>query len=158
MDMRAQCPELKTRDGDAHRCQREDLAPGAKESPGVDRYRVLVVDGDSLVCWAVAESLRAAGFDAVEVPDLAQAMRVLSASDVELAFLELGLPDAQDFHVLAAIRRRSPRLPVVLMTAHDSDEIRRDALKLGVVTVLKKPFDLAEIGPVAGQALLAPLN
>lgn len=158
MDMRAQCPELKTRDGDAHGCQREDLTPGAKKSPGGDRYRVLVVDGDSLVCWAVAESLRAAGFDAVEVPDLAQAMRVLSASDVELAFLELGLPDAQDYHVLAAVRQRWPRLRVVLMTASDSDEIRRDALKLGVVTVLKKPFDMADLALVAGRALDAPMN
>lgn len=138
------------------RSEPEDSAHRPEKFAAAGAHRVLVVDADSLVRWAVGESLRGAGYDVVEASDLLSAIDALTSHEaVALVFLD---SDARDLHMLAAIRHEWPRLPIVLMTVHDSDELRRSALTLGVVTVLKKPFDMADIESVAGRALDAPMN
>jgi DNA-binding NtrC family response regulator len=153
--MRAQIFESVTGRGEPlRRSEPEDFAHGPEKFAEARAQRVLVVDDDSLIRWAVGESLRVSGYDVVEASDRTSAMRALtSQKEVDLVFLDLWPADTQDLQVLAAIRQRWPRLPLVLMTAYDSDEIRRKAVKLGVVTVLKKPFDMADIGSVARRAL-----
>jgi DNA-binding NtrC family response regulator len=47
--------------------------------------------------------------------------------------------------VAAALRRARPRRPVILMTSYDTDDLEREAAKLGVETVVQKPFELDEM-------------
>ena len=132
----------------------EDSARRAKKFAGRRPHRVLVVDDDSLIRWAVAESLRTAGYDVVEAADAASALRALrSRIDAELVFLDLRLPDTDDLRLLAAIRQLWPHLPVILMTAHGDDELQGDALRLGAFTVLNKPFEMSDVGFLARSAL-----
>jgi DNA-binding NtrC family response regulator len=74
------------------------------------------------------------------------------AAAIGLVFLDLRLPDSDDLHVLAAMRRLSPRTPVILMTAHGTPELADAARALGAFAVIDKPFDMGDLGPLAAQA------
>jgi two-component system, NtrC family, response regulator AtoC len=123
---------------------------GEKCSPS----RVLVVDDEPLLRWSVAETLGDQGWQVTEAADEESAMAAFPeiAAAIGLVFLDLRLPDSDDLHVLAAMRRLSPRTPVILMTAHGTPELADAARALGAFAVIDKPFDMGDLGPLAAQA------
>jgi DNA-binding NtrC family response regulator len=111
--------------------------------------RVLVVDDEPLIRWSIAETLGAAGHEVVEAADAASARRLLGeTSDLDLVLLDLRLPDSRDLALLADIRRKAPNTPVIVMTAFGTPEITADALRMGALTVLNKPFNMHDIETV----------
>lgn len=120
--------------------------------------RVLVVDDEPLVRWSIAETLRAHGFDIVEASDAHSALTLIldSATDPDAVMLDLKLPDSDDLSLLAAVRRILPKVPVILMTAFSTQEVADEARRLGVFTVLDKPFELDELDLLIERALEMP--
>jgi two-component system response regulator AtoC len=127
---------------------RAQLQPGLAQSAAA---RVLIVDDESLVRWSLAETLCASGYQVTEAHDAASAIREMASADVVL--LDLHLPDSRDLRVLASIRRLSPEVPVIVMTAFKTLEVMNEALGLGAFAVIDKPFDMSDISPLVGRAL-----
>jgi DNA-binding NtrC family response regulator len=113
--------------------------------------RVLIVDDEWLVRWSVAEALKARGFDVEEAVDARSAMETFDA-DCDLVLLDLHLPDAMDLRVLSFIRRKSPSVPVILITAFATREVAEDAAALGA-SIVTKPFDLDDLTHAVERAL-----
>jgi len=120
--------------------------------------RVLVVDDEPLVRWSIGETLRAHGCDIVEASDAHGALDMVrdSATEPDAVLLDLKLPDNDDLTLLAAVRRLLPRVPVILMTAFGTPEILDEARRLGVFTILDKPFELDELDLLIERALEMP--
>lgn len=106
--------------------------------------RVLVVDDEALIRWAVTETLTRAGHDVVQASDARSALSTLSDTHtaVDVVLLDLRLPDSSDLALLSRIRALSPESAVVLMSAHASAEVAAEARAMGAFAVLPKPFDL----------------
>jgi DNA-binding NtrC family response regulator len=129
----------------------ENLPQGAEKCRP---RRVLVVDDERLLRWSVAETLGDQGWKVTEAADEESAMAAFPeiAAASGLVFLDLRLPDSDDLHVLAAMRRLSPRTPVILMTAHGTPDLALAARALGAFAVIDKPFDMGDLGPLAERA------
>lgn len=121
--------------------------------------RVLVVDDEPLVRWSIGETLRAHGCEIVEAGDAHDALAAVRdpAAAPDAVLLDLKLPDSDDLSLLAAVRRLAPLAPVILMTAFGTPEVLDEAKRLGVFTVLDKPFDLDQLDGVIERALDMPL-
>jgi DNA-binding NtrC family response regulator len=118
--------------------------------------RVLLVDDEALIRWAVAETLTQAGHSVVEAGDGAAAMRAIqNAAPIDVVLLDLRLPDCDDLTLLSRIRRQSPSTAVVMMTAHGTREAAAEALALGAYEVMTKPFDVERVENVLWQAHVA---
>jgi len=105
--------------------------------------RVLVVDDEPLIRWAVSESLTQAGHDVLQATDARSTLRALTDPQrVDVVLLELRLPDSLDLSLLSRIRTLSPHSAVVLMSAHAGTDTATEARALGAFAVLPKPFDL----------------
>jgi DNA-binding NtrC family response regulator len=114
----------------------------AKSAP----RRVLVVDDEALVRWAIGQTLDPARYEVYEAADAKSAVRVLrEEAPPDLVLLDLRLPDCNDLRLLETVRRMAPAATVILMTAFGSPDVRTDALKVGAVYVLDKPFDLEQL-------------
>jgi len=116
--------------------------------------RVLVVDDESLIRWAVVETLTQAGHEVLEAGDGGSALLALrdAKEHVDVVLLDLRLPDCADLTVLSRIRSQSPDSAVVVMSAHATPEIAAEARALGVYDVLAKPFDVNGCERVLRQA------
>lgn len=106
--------------------------------------RVLVVDDEALIRWAVSETLTSAGHDVVQASDARSALRTLgdTGRPIDVVLLDLRLPDSTDLNLLSRILTLSPDCAVVLMSAHASAEVAAEARAMGAFDVLPKPFDL----------------
>lgn len=109
--------------------------------------RVLVVDDEPLIRWAVTETLTALGFEVEQAGDAASALRQLLAGPpgFDVILLDLRLPDMRDLSLMGTLRQLQPRACVILMTAFGSDEVVERAIALGAQTVLYKPFALGTL-------------
>jgi DNA-binding NtrC family response regulator len=141
--------------GEAIVCRENDPKPVTSfaRNDGT-RLRVLVVEDETLIRWAVAEALTAAGHVVVEAPDAVTARRVVAESPepLDAVLLDLRLPDSSDLSLLQAIRRESPSSAVVMMTAHGTADDAARARALGAFEVLEKPFDVQAIEPLVVAA------
>jgi DNA-binding NtrC family response regulator len=117
-------------------------------------FRVLVVEDESLLRWAISETLRDSGHSVLEASDAATAVRALSRASggIDVVLLDYRLPDSSDLALLEKIRSLSPSSAVVMMTAHATPEWAAAAAALGAHDILIKPF---EMGSLEGELLKA---
>ncbi len=106
---------------------------------------LLLIEDDLLLGKALTAALSDAAYRVTWVRTAADAGRWLDQGEVDIAVLDLGLPDGDGMVVLERIRRGSPDLPVAIITARDSLRTRIDGLDAGADDLLVKPFATAEL-------------
>ena len=119
--------------------------------------RVLVVDDDLNLLRVLRMRLEADGYAVLTAPDAQTALRLAEEGEAfDLALVDLKLAEANGIDLMEGLRRRRPRLPVIILTAYGTIETAVEAMKKGAWSYLTKPFDhaqlLAEIeGALAGR-------
>jgi two-component system response regulator MtrA len=106
----------------------------------MSRSRVLVVDDDLAIRVLVSILLEAAGYEPVAVPSVERALERLDGEHVDLVLTDLQMPGAGGLELLDCLRLGGSRVPAIVMTGSDDDELLDAALRRGAATVLQKPF------------------
>jgi DNA-binding NtrC family response regulator len=109
------------------------------------RPRLLVVDDDRAILTLVGTIALAEGFDVTTTVSGEDAMKQMRQRPVDLVLLDLRMPGITGLDVLRAIRDISPRVKVVLMTGYATIDTAVEAVKLGAVDYLTKPFDMPRL-------------
>src|SRR5512139_3109958 len=107
--------------------------------------RVLVVEDDALLGDAIQAGLRQQGFVADWVRDGVAADLALEGGTHDAVVLDIGLPRRTGLEVLARLRGRRSKVPVLILTARDTVEDRIAGLDAGADDYLVKPFDMGEL-------------
>jgi two-component system response regulator GlrR len=102
---------------------------------------VLIIDDDRLTRWSVSKILERAGYQVREANSFAEGEDSIEGERPELVLLDVKLPDGDGFALLRWIQTRHPGLPVIMMTAHASQETSQKAESLGAQGHLAKPCD-----------------
>ena len=116
--------------------------------------RVLVVDDERNIRKNLALVLEAQGYQVDEAKDGDEALDLCKQSHPDIAFVDLHMPKMQGLDVLAHIRALSPKTAVVIITAYGSAANATEAMKLGAVDFLEKPFEPKIIGILAEEIIL----
>jgi two-component system response regulator GlrR len=130
------------------------IAKAVIDTPDAVRLRpvattVLLVDDDPGVRFALTEVLADRGYRVITAGSGAQALNLLDGVDVVVT--DLSMPGMDGLELVAQIRARAPGLPVILLTAHGSENMVRIASSRGACGCLSKPFDIDEIAHVIEQ-------
>ncbi|SAK83060.1 two component transcriptional regulator [Caballeronia hypogeia] len=107
--------------------------------------RVLLVEDDRMIGETVQDELRDSSYAVDWVRDGKLALTSLTTHVYDAILLDLGLPGADGFEVLRAVRRGDNPVPLIIITARDSVEDRIRGLDEGADDYLIKPFDIAEL-------------
>jgi two-component system response regulator QseB len=108
--------------------------------------RLLLVEDDPMIGEAVVDALRGEGHSVDWAQDGPAGARALTSGvPYALLLLDLGLPGRDGLQLLADLRSRGDRLPVLVMTARDTVGDRIAGLDAGADDYLVKPFDLDEL-------------
>lgn len=107
--------------------------------------RVLVVDDEKLIRWNIAERLNKVGFITEEAGNVAEAKQILQKKGIDLAIVDLRLPDGDGMDLLREITSKQPGVPVIVITAYSSIPNAIEAMKTGAYDYLSKPFELDEL-------------
>jgi two-component system alkaline phosphatase synthesis response regulator PhoP len=111
----------------------------------VSAARILVVEDERNVAETLTERLSAAGYAVTRAESMGSARLAIGEGELELALLDVGLPDGNGFELARVLRERQPQTAIVFLTAHANPEERIRGLELGADDYIAKPFHFREL-------------
>jgi CheY-like chemotaxis protein len=120
------------------------------------RYNVLVVD-DSAMDRHLAGSIvqKLGGWQATFATNGAEALAVLEKQVPEVVLTDMLMPEMDGLQLVQAIRSKYPLVPVILMTAHGSEDIAIQALQRGAASYVPKKSLARDLGETLEQVLVS---
>lgn len=113
--------------------------------PDGSALRVLVVDDEASLCELLGTVLRYEGWQVETALNGQSALKVARSLDPDVVVLDMMMPDLDGLAVMRRLRERSPRLPILFLTARDAVEDRVAGLTAGGDDYVTKPFSLEEV-------------
>ena len=107
--------------------------------------RVMVVDDQERMREMLCRLLAAEGHVTVAAPDGVEALRRLADAEVDLVLLDLVMPHTNGMQVLTSLRDRGCRTPVIVISAVPDIAARVQALDVGAIDFVGKPFHASEL-------------
>ncbi len=114
--------------------------------------KILVVEDDRQISVFLQASLRAGGFQPILTSNMAAATQQFVMQKPDLVILDLGLPDGDGIDFIRCIRGRSD-IPVIVLSARQSETEKVNCLDQGADDYLAKPFGVQELLARARVAL-----
>lgn len=109
------------------------------------KKKILVVDDDKPIRVTLSEALESAGYEVATAVDGEHALEKFASDAFDLVLLDMKMPGVNGIEVLRQLKSRRATQAVVMMTAYGSVETAVEALKLGAVDYVQKPFTPDEI-------------
>ena len=115
--------------------------------------RVLVVEDSKTQAMQIQLLLDDASFEVEVAADGVEAMAALRRAEPDIVLTDLEMPKMNGLQLVEAIRKDFPQVPVVLMTAHGSEEIAALALSKGAASYIPKAYLAADVVPTLERIL-----
>ncbi len=106
--------------------------------------RILLIEDDEGIRETLKYNLAAAGYTVLEAGDGASGLRTAQTGRPDLVLLDLMLPGLSGLEVCRALRRTS-RVPIIMLTARDTEVDKIVGLELGADDYVTKPFSMREV-------------
>jgi DNA-binding response OmpR family regulator len=107
--------------------------------------RVLIVDDEKNVRLTLSHALEALELESDAAVNGEDALKQVAEREYELMLLDLKMPGMDGMTVLRRVRDIRPDIKVIIVTAHGTIDFAVEAMKLGAVDFLQKPFAPREI-------------
>jgi len=118
-----------------------------------DKLRILVVDDEKLLRWSLDEHLQRIGYDVASAETGELAVQAARERTPDLLLLDVRLPGIDGLEVLRQCLTIDPNVAAIMMSAHASVDCAVEAMKLGAVDFLVKPFQFKELDVCIERAL-----
>ena len=106
---------------------------------------VLIVDDERSIRLSLKTILGNFGFDIVEAARGEEALALVRTEPFDAVLLDINMPGIGGIEVCRLMRKASPRLPIVMLTVHGSEDRKVEALNAGADDYITKPFQLREL-------------
>ena len=118
-----------------------------------EKGRILVADDEESHRIMLRAVLQEEGYTVAEAADGPEAIRAVEQEPFDLILLDIRMPGMDGIEALVEIRKISPYVPVLMMTAYASVKTAVEALKSGAFEYLIKPLDIDELKILIEKAL-----
>ena len=115
--------------------------------------RILVIDDNPNVVDILGRCLREEGYGVLGALTSDEGLKLAILSRPELVLLDLALPGTNGIELLKRIRSTNPTTRVIIVTGNTDPALAREALELGALAYIDKPFDFAYLKRVIAVAL-----
>ena len=106
---------------------------------------VLIVDDDVDFAESLAEVLQGQRYRVTLAHSGPEGLAQVASHSFDLVLLDMKMPGMDGLECLTAMRRRRPRIDVVMITAYTKSELIRQALQAGALAVLHKPVSIEDL-------------
>ncbi|MHC4253001.1 MAG: sigma-54-dependent transcriptional regulator, partial [Planctomycetota bacterium] len=111
-------------------------------------YTILIADDHESTRETVGEIVKGAGHEPVTVNNGNEALLALDEQDIDIVITDYRMPEKDGLDVLDRIRRDYQGVPVIVITAHGSEDVAVSAMKRGATDYLRKPLDITRLRAV----------
>jgi two-component system sensor histidine kinase/response regulator len=132
--------------------------PSQSDSPSSppaapERQRTLLVVDDEEGPRRSIRAVFKSDYNVLLAENGAQALELARANRLDAAVLDIRMTDMSGIEVLEQLKKIDPAIEVIMLTAYETTETARQALRLGASDYLDKPFDVATIRAAVANAM-----
>lgn len=118
--------------------------------------RILLADDEPALRHSLADALGNRGFSVIEACCGAEAVELGAKQRPDLSLLDVNMPDMTGVDVFRRWLGAGLKFPVIMMTAEAAQNLRIEAVQLGAVAVMAKPFGARELFDLVYSVLGLP--
>jgi len=107
--------------------------------------RLLVIEDDATLRETLSRKLTESGFAVEQAADGKEGLYLASEYPVDLAIIDLGLPEVSGLDIIKQVRADGHSYPILILTARDRWEDKVDGLSAGADDYVVKPFQYEEV-------------
>ncbi|MDD5747709.1 MAG: response regulator transcription factor [Actinomycetota bacterium] len=106
--------------------------------------KILIIEDEKTMAESISFMLEKEGYDVANASDGEMGWRLYRTGDYSLLILDLMLPSLDGFEILKRVREDGP-MPVIILTAKDSEVDKVVGLEMGADDYVTKPFNMREL-------------
>lgn len=115
--------------------------------------RILVVDDEDKMRRLLEMALRSLGHEVVQAADGLEALKHFAEGSFDLVLTDLRMPNLDGIGLLRRLREQGNEVPVIVLTAHGNVETAVEAMKMGAVDYIIRPFEMTTVELAVSRAL-----
>jgi len=108
-------------------------------------FKILLVDDEETLRYVLKESLTGEGYNVDVANDGFQALECFKVTPYDLLITDLRMHGMDGLQLIREIKKNNLHINVIIITAYGSGETIKEAMGLGVIELIHKPFKLQEI-------------
>ena len=108
-------------------------------------FNILLVGDEETLRWVFKESLAGEGYDVDVANDGFQALERFKMVPYDLLITDLRMHGMDGLQLIREVKKDNLQINVIIITAYGSGETIKEAMSLGVIELINKPFKLQEI-------------
>ena len=112
------------------------------------RLRILIVDDEEPI-RALLTRVFSETHHTETARDGWEAQKLAEESSYDLAFIDMRMPGMDGFETFLALKEQNPDIAGVIITGHADEVLIRSAIREGVVSCLRKPFNIQDVKDIA---------
>lgn len=109
----------------------------------MNNEQIMIVEDDNELNRGLCTAFRSEGRNVICVSTIAEAREQLSLFKPALILMDINLPDGSGLDLLGAVKKEDSKIPVIMLTANDTDSDIVRGLELGADDYITKPFSLS---------------
>jgi len=119
----------------------------------MNKKKVLVIDDEKIVLDSVKKILSVENFDVEGSLSSKKGLDLAISKDYDIVLVDIRMPEIGGMRVLRDIKRAKPYLPVMIITGYATVQSAVQAMKLGAVDYIEKPFTPEQLADAVKSAL-----
>ena len=114
---------------------------------------ILIIDDEKSILDLLSVVFKKQGYGVKAWPPSAKTLEFLEREDFDILICDIKMPHVSGMKILKHMRERKPEIPVVMITAYGSVKQAVEALKIGALDYVVKPFDIEELKIIVAHGL-----
>lgn len=115
--------------------------------------KILVVDDEKSLLDLLSVVFKKESYEVKTSLSASKAIEIIDREDIDIVICDIRLPNQSGMEILKYVKEKKPDIPVVMITAYGSIKQAVEALKLGAIDYVVKPFDIEELKIVVANGL-----
>lgn len=118
---------------------------------------ILVVDDEPDMCWIFRQILESEGYKVLTANSGKEAIDMVKKGNIDLIIMDVMMPGIDGLETYRRIKKMGANLPVIMITGHGNMSKAMEAIKLGVMDYITKPFSNVYITNLIKSVLKPPV-
>ena len=114
---------------------------------------LLIIDDEKSILDLLGVVFKKEGYRVHTALSAKTALELIQREDFDLILTDIKLPQMSGMNILKLVKERNPEMPVVMITAYGTIKQAVEALKMGALNYVVKPFDMEELKIIVAQGL-----
>ncbi|WP_129595897.1 response regulator [Anaerophilus nitritogenes] len=115
--------------------------------------KILIVDDEKNIRMTLKHCLKEEGYEIDSAVNGEEALKKSIEEEFDLMLLDIKMPGLTGMQVLSKVREKGSKIDVIMMTAYGTIEKAVEAMKLGAIDFISKPFTPDEIRSIVKEVL-----